>query len=126
MIIVYVVPAYLIIALIVIILGGAWQIASGIYITLLITGTIVGIIAGFYAIVKSLGVISTTKRIYLLIPPVLFLVFGAVGISIFRQSFCLSENWAEWSGRGTLMIHDNAVFRWALLAALIISALLTI
>lgn len=113
----------IVVYIVLIILGGVWQIASGMYITLLISGTIVGIFTGIYAIVKSLGVIAATKRIYLLIPPVLFLIFGTFGISIFRQSFCLSEKWAEWSGKGTLMIHDNAVFRWAFLAALIISVL---
>lgn len=126
MIVVYIVPIYFIIALIVILIGGVYQIASGIYMILVICGTIVGIIAGIYAIAKSFGVISSTKRIYLLIPPVFFLTFGVVGISIFRQSFCLSENWIEWSGIGTLMVHDNAVFRWALLAALIVSALFAI
>ena len=111
----------IVVYIVLIILGGVWQIASGMYITLLISGTIAGIFTGIYAIVKSLGVIAATKRIYLLIPSVLFLIFGALGISIFRQSFCLSEKWAKSSG--ALMIHDNAVFRWAFLATLIISVL---
>ena len=48
----------IVVYIVLIILGGVWQIASGMYITLLISGTIVGIFTGIYAIVKSLGVIA--------------------------------------------------------------------
>lgn len=124
--VIYVIPIYLIIALIIILLGGIWQIASGIYMMLFVSCIIVGIIAGIYAIVKSFGVIAETKRVYLLIPPVAFLIFSIAGCPIFRQSFCLSEKWAERSGMGTLMVHDNAVFRWAVLATLVISVLFAV
>ena len=124
--VIYVIPVYFIIALIVILLGGIWQIASGVYMALFVSSIIVGIIAGIYAIVKTFGVIAATKRAYLLIPPVAFLLFSIVGCPIFRQSFCLSEKWAERSGMGTLMVHDNVVFRWALLATLVISVLFAV
>lgn len=121
MVVFYIVPVYLILALIIIIIGGIYQIATGIYMILAVVGTIVGIIAGGYAVVIAFSKTFSTKRIYLIIPGVLFLAFGVGAISIFRQSFCLSEKWSQWSGRGTLMIHSNAVFRWAILATLIIS-----
>lgn len=121
--IIFIIPTYLIVALIVILIGGVWQIASGIYMILAVGGTIIGIIAGLYAIIVAFSETFSTGRFYLLIPGILFLAFGIGAISIFRQSFCLSEKWSSPSGWGTLMIHDNDVFRWAILATLIISVL---
>lgn len=121
--VIFIVPAYFIIALIIIFIGGIWQIFSGIYMIVALTGTIVGIIAGLYALIVAFSETFSKGRIYLLIPGALFLAFGIGAIYIFRQSFCLSEKWSRQSGWGTLMIHDNDVFRWAILATLILSLL---
>lgn len=121
--VIVIVPVYFIIALAIIFIGGIWQIFSGIYMIVALIGTIVGIIAGLYTLIVAFSETFSKGRIYLLIPGALFLAFGIGSIYIFRQSFCLSEKWSRQSGWGTLMIHDNDVFRWAILATLILSLL---
>lgn len=121
--IIFFIPVYLIVALIIILIGGIWQIASQIYMILIVAITIICGIAGVYAFIIALSETITTGRIYLLIPGLLSVPCGVGCVNIFRQCFCLSEKWSSPSGWGTLMIHDNDVFRWAILATLIISVL---
>lgn len=119
----YFIPFYLILALIFGFISVIWQIASELYALLAMIGTIIGIMVGIYVLVKSISKTFSTGRIYLLVPGILFLAFEIGAIYIFRQCFCLSEKWSRPSGWGTLMIHDQAVFRWAILITLILSLL---
>ena len=113
----FVIPLYVIIAIILCLLGGLSILFSKIYLMLVGIGTILGGIVGFCTFLLSLSAISSVKRIHLLIPGILFLAFGIGGIALFRQFFCLSEKWK------TGMTHDNAVFLWSIAATIIISVL---
>ena len=113
----FVIPLYVIIAVVLFLLGGVWTLISKMYTLLIVIGTIIGLCVGFYTFILSASTAASTKRFYLMIPGLLFLAFGTAGIAIFRQFFCLSEKWKVGHA------HSNAVFLWAIVATIIISAL---
>lgn len=118
----YFIPVFFILVILLFVIGGIYAISAEIYMILAVVVTIfVGGIVGGLVLVSAFSKASSTKRFYLMLPGVLFFAFGAGAVWMFRQSFCLSEKWSQPSGFGTLMIHSSEVFRWAILATLIIS-----
>lgn len=126
MIFVYIIPVYVILAAILIAIGGIYHIVTGVYVILFTITSLITIIGGIYTFFVSISKAVSTKRVYLLIPGVLFLTFGVFATSVFKQSLCLSQRWLEsirLETLGTLTIHKNSVFLWSILATVVLSLL---
>ena len=129
MIFVYIIPVYVILAAILIAIGGIYHIVTEMYVLLFTITTFLTVIGGIYTFFVSISKAVSTKRVYLLLPGALFLVFGAFATSVFKQSLCLSQRWLEsvsLETLGTLTIHKNAVFLWSILAAVVLSLLFAV
>lgn len=126
MIFVYIFPAYAILVAILIAIGGIYHIVTEVYVLLFTITSFIMIIGGIYTFFVSISKAVSTKRVYLLLPGVLFLAFGVFATSVFKQSLCLSQRWLEiisLETLGTLTIHKNSVFLWSILATVVLSLL---
>ena len=98
MIIIYEIPMILIIILILCIIVGATAFVSNIIYILFGIMQIALILIGCVTFKKFILHIRETRRFYLLLPCILFLLFSFLGLYLCYEFFCMSENYLEVCG----------------------------